>query len=108
LDNVNDVLELYYGDSFSEKGGLPSVTFVAEQVFLSPKYMSDLLKKETGYHAQETIHNFILKLAKHRLLSSNKSIAEISYSLGFEYPQYFSKIFKNKTGMTPIAFRNVH
>ena len=93
LQKVNEVLDKYYEQDSVEERGLPSVNTVAEQVFLSPKYMSDLLKKETGFSAQETIHQYILKLAKQRLLSTNESIAEISYGLGFEYPQYFSRMF---------------
>lgn len=108
LTKVNEVLDTYFEKDNIGEYGLPSVNFVAEQVFLSPKYLSDLLKKETGHSAQETIHHYILKLAKHRLLSTNDTVAEISYSLGFEYPQYFSRMFKNNTGMTPKEFRGAH
>ncbi len=86
--------------------GLPSVKWLADQLFLSPNYLSDLLKKETGMNAQEHIHYRIIEEAKNQLAHSENSVAEVAYALGFEYPQYFSKLFKIKTGMTPLAYRN--
>jgi YesN/AraC family two-component response regulator len=74
-------------------------------VHLSPSYLSDLLKKETGKNTQDHIHFYLIEEAKNILLSTNKSVGEIAYSLGFEYPQYFNKLFKQKTGKTPVEFR---
>lgn len=108
LDKVNHILDQYYSGTQAEILGLPSVHYLAERVFLSPNYMSDLLKKETGLGAQEIIHNYILKLAKYRLLNSQSTIAEISHTLGFEYQQYFSRMFKHHVGLTPKEFRNAH
>ena len=88
----------------SEKA-LPTVKYLAEQVNLSASYLSDLLKKETGKSAQDHIHFYLMEEAKSILLSTNKSVNEIAYSLGFEYPQYFNKLFKQKTGKTPVEFR---
>ncbi|MBS1661661.1 MAG: helix-turn-helix transcriptional regulator [Bacteroidetes bacterium] len=87
-------------------GGLPTVKYLAEQVHLSPSYLSDLLKKETGKNAQDHIHYYLIEEAKNMLLSTDKSVGEIAYALGFEYPQYFNKLFKQKTGKTPIEFRS--
>lgn len=67
--------------------------------------MSDQLKQETGLSPQELIHRYIIELAKTRLLSTQMNISELAYSLGFEYPQYFSRLFKNKTGLSPLDFR---
>ncbi|MCH6232407.1 helix-turn-helix domain-containing protein [Cognataquiflexum rubidum] len=69
--------------------------------------MSDLLKKETGKNAQEHIHYFLIEAAKNILINSDKTVNEIAYNLGFEYPQYFNKLFKQKTGQTPLEFRNL-
>jgi AraC-like DNA-binding protein len=66
------------------------------------------LKKETGKNAQEHIHYYLIEEAKNILTNSDNTVSEIAYSLGFEYPNYFSKLFKSKTGMTPIEYRNVN
>lgn len=84
---------------------IPTVKFCADLLNLSPNYLSDLLKKETGKSAQEHIHIHLLEKSKTQLLNSNKSIKEIAYSLGFEYPQSFSRLFKKKTGISPSEFR---
>jgi AraC-like DNA-binding protein len=88
--------------------GLPSVKYCAEQLSLSPNYLSDMLKKETGKSAQEHIHFHIIEKAKTVLLNSDSSVSEIAYDFGFEYPQYFSKLFTEKVGMSPAKFRNVN
>jgi AraC-like DNA-binding protein len=86
--------------------GLPTVRYCAEKLNLSPNYFSDLLKSETGKNTQEHIHYHLLEKAKTLLLSSDKNISEIAFELGFEYPQNFSKLFKQKVGITPGEFRN--
>jgi YesN/AraC family two-component response regulator len=75
---------------------------------LSASYLSDLLKKETGKNAQEHIHLYLIESAKNSLLNSGKNINEIAHDLGFEYPQYFTKLFKQKTGKTPMEYRNLN
>lgn len=85
---------------------LPTVKLLSEKVHLSPGYLSDLLKKETGMNAQEHIHYYLINAAKNKLLNSGDSVSQIAYSLGFEYPQYFGRLFKQKTGQTPVEFRN--
>jgi YesN/AraC family two-component response regulator len=98
----------YFGSEEIKQKGLPSVKFCADKLNLSANYLSDLLKKETGKNAQEHIHYYLIEEAKNLLLSTHVTVSEIAYDLGFEYPQYFSKMFKKKTGMTPAEFRNLN
>ena len=101
-------LQGYFESEVLQDLGFPSVKYFAEQLHLSPNYLSDLLKKETGKNGTEHIQLHVIELAKDRLLSSTVSVSEIAYDLGFEYPQYFSKMFKKNTGMTPAEFRNLN
>lgn len=96
----------YFDSKEPENNGLPTVKYFAEIMNLSPNYFSDLLKNETGKTAQEHIHYHLLDKARTLLLSSDKTVNEIAYELGFEYAQNFSKLFKRKTGITPTEFRN--
>lgn len=103
---IEKLLKEHFKKSDITETGLPTVKYLAEQVHLSPSYLSDLLKKETGKNTQDHIHFYLIEEAKNILLSTNKSVGEIAYSLGFEYPQYFNKLFKQKTGKTPVEFRS--
>lgn len=98
----------YFNSPENKTSGLPTVRYCAEKMNLSPNYLSDLLKSETGKNTQEHIHFQMLDRAKTLLLSSNKTINEIAFELGFEYPQNFSKLFKNKVGNSPTDFRKNH
>ena len=104
LEKVETILKQHFSD---EKllNGLLTVKYLADAVHLSPGYLGDLLKKETGLNAQEHIHQTVIEEAKNILLNSSKTVSEIAYNLGFEYPQYFSRLFKQKTGVTPMSFR---
>ncbi len=102
------LLKGYYQTELVFNLGIPNVQYLAKELNLSSNYLSDLLKKETGKTAQEHIHLFLIERAKNTLLNSNQSISEIGYSLGFEYPQHFSNLFKSKTGMSPSEFRNLN
>lgn len=82
--------------------------YCAKQLNISPNYLSDLLKKETGKTTQEHLHLFVIERAKNSLLNSKISISQIAYSLGFEYPQHFSNLFKLKTGMSPKEYRSLN
>lgn len=106
VSNIENILKGYFENEERRNEGMPSVKYLASKVNLSPGYLSDLLKKETGLNAQDHIHYFVIEQAKNILLLTNQSVSEIAYSLGFEYPQYFSRLFKQKTGKTPIEFRN--
>lgn len=99
------LLNDYFHSDKAEKLGLPSVTYCAEQLFISPNYLGDMIKKETGKSPQEHIQLKLISIAKERIFDPSKSISEIAYELGFKYPQHFSKMFKKVTGTTPNDYR---
>lgn len=101
-------LKGYYASEMASEHGLPNVQYLADKLNLSAKYLSDLLKKETGKTAQEHIHLFVIEKAKSTLLNSSQSISSIGYALGFEYPQHFSNLFKSKTGFSPSEYRSLN
>lgn len=106
LDQVEKILNNYINQNTEQIKQLPTVRYLAEQVNLSSDYLSDLLKKETGLSAQDHIHQCIIEEAKNQLKQTNKSVNEVAYALGFEYPQYFSRLFRRKTGLSPIEYRS--
>lgn len=108
VQQIEKLMKDYFGNHFNLERGLPSVQYFADKVNLSSGYLSDLLKKETGKNTQDHIHYHLIEQAKNILLGTNDSVNEVAFSLGFEYPQYFSKLFKQKTGMTPYEFRNLN
>lgn len=91
--------------AFYDNDKLPTVEQLAEKLNLSANYLSDFLKATTGNSAIEHIHGYIIEQAQKRLILSDKSISEIAFELGFEYPHYFSRLFKKRTGLTPTEFR---
>jgi len=101
-------LKMYYETGLFKIKGIPSVEYFSDKIHLSSSYFSDLLKKETGLNAKERINTFAIEKAKIRLLSSTDTISEIAYELGFNYPHYFSRLFKSKTGKTPNEFRQMN
>ena len=111
VENVSyfeKILKEYYASGQASESGVPSVTFIGKEMRMSPYYLSDLLKKETGRNTIEHIHFYIIDRAKSALLGTNQSVSEIAYNLGFEYPQHFAKVFKNKTGSTPSQYRKTN
>jgi AraC-like DNA-binding protein len=102
------LLKAYYLNNLVTELGMPSVQYFAKELNFSSNYLSDLLKKETGKSTQELIHLHIVERAKNTLLNSSLSVSEIGYSLGFEYPQHFSNLFKLKTGMSPSEFKRLN
>lgn len=108
LHQFQFILKAYYDKGLFIKTGVPAVEYFSEKVNLSANYLSDLLKKETGYSAKDQINNFIIDKAKTLLLRESDSISGIAYTLGFNYPHYFSRLFKNKTGMTPQEYRQLN
>ena len=105
LARLEILLEDYFnGDSLSQKG-LPTVQFIAENLNVSPNYLSGLLKLHTGQSTQQHIHNKLIEKAKEKLSTTNLSISEIAFELGFEHQQSFSKLFKTKTNVSPLEFR---
>lgn len=107
LATFESALHKYYNSEMLISVGIPSVKYLADELNLSPSYLSDILKRETGFGALEHIHKSIIKEAKTKLLISNKSISSIAYDLGFKYPQYFTRLFKKETGITPRDLRNI-
>ncbi len=107
LQHFERELKRYYRNNQypSNYAEFPTVAYFANLLHLSPSYLSDLLKSNTGKTTLEHIHLQIIEVAKERLLATNTSISEVAYSLGFDYPQYFSRLFKNKTGMTPKQYK---
>src|SRR5206468_3895831 len=85
--------------------GLPTVQFIAEALHVSPNYLSSLLTTLTGKSTQHHIQDMLIERAKVKLSTTDLSISEIAYELGFGYPQTFSKLFKARTLSTPLAFR---
>jgi AraC-like DNA-binding protein len=108
VSQIENILTQYFSGIKINELGLPTVKYLADKVNLSPSYLSDLLKKETGKNAQEHIHFYLIEEAKNLLINSEKNINEIAYNLGFEYPQYFNKLFKKKIGKTPMEYRNLN
>ena len=98
--HINDY---FLGDNPNK--GLLTVQKIAEQMHLSPNYLSDLLRVHTGQNTQQHIHEKLIEKAKERLSTTNLSIAEIAFALGFEHSQSFSTLFKKKTSMSPVEFR---
>ncbi|UTW61432.1 helix-turn-helix transcriptional regulator [bacterium SCSIO 12741] len=105
---VDEFIINYIDSQKSRAHGIPTVKQCAEKVNLSPNYLSDLLKKEIGKSTQELIHFHLIEKAKNLLLTSQDSVSTIAYDLGFEYPQYFGNLFKKKTGMSPMEFRQLN
>ena len=115
-ENVNkDVLarfekilnDYFYSDDPLESG-LPTVKYCAEKLFISPNYLGDLLKKETGKSASEHIQLKIIEVAKVKIFDLDKSISEIAYELGFKHPQHFARMFKKSVGLSPTEYRSMN
>jgi len=106
LTRMEDLLTAYFNSGALAQKGLPSVTYIAENLNISPGYLSGLLKSLTGQNTQQHLHNKLIELAKERLSTTNLSVSEIAYELGFEHLQSFSKLFKTKTSLSPMEFRH--
>ena len=99
-------LNTYFKEGLAARKGFPTVAYFADKLCLSTGYFGDLIKKETGMTAQRYIQNKIIDLSKRDLLGSTLSVSEIAYSLGFDYPQHFTRLFKKQTGLSPTEYRN--
>lgn len=104
LDQLETLLNNYFNDNANGKG-LPTVHFIAEQLNISPDYLSTLLKVTTGQNTQQHIHEKLIEKAKEKLTATSLSVSEIAYELGFQHSQSFSKLFKTKTNLSPLEFR---
>ena len=99
-----EILQTYFESKQLEENGIPTVEWLASQLQVSHRYMSDTIKAETGKTAVDQINLYLIEEAKNLLLAPNVSISETAYRLGFEYPQYFSRLFKKKIGISPKEY----
>lgn len=105
LDKVERLLTAYFTSERPQTIGLPTVAFLADELNLSANYFGDLIKKETGKTAQEHIQAKLLEVAKEKLFQPGKSVREVAYELGFNYPQHFTRFFKQQIGQSPNDYR---
>ncbi|MBW1654211.1 helix-turn-helix domain-containing protein [Flavobacterium quisquiliarum] len=105
LAHLEKLLEDFFNTKSLTRKGLPTVNYIAENLNVSPNYLSGLLKHLTGQSTQQHIHNKLIEKAKEKLSTTNLSISEIAFELGFEHQQSFSKLFKTKTNSSPLEFR---
>ncbi|MVM41128.1 helix-turn-helix domain-containing protein [Spirosoma sp. HMF3257] len=105
LNRLEEIIADYFNSDDLMEKGLPTVHYVAEVLNLSPTYLSNLLNVLTGQSTQQHIHDKLIDKAKEKLSVTDLSVSEIAYALGFEHPQSFSKLFKTKTNLSPLAFR---
>ena len=106
LTRFERLLDDYFNDDRAQREGVPTVKYCAGELCLSPNYFGDLVKKETGKTAQEYIQLKLIDVAKDRILDPAKSIGQVAYELGFQYPQHFTRLFKRITGRTPVEYRS--
>ncbi len=105
VSKFNDALAAYFKNGLLITQGLPTVNALASQLNLSPRYLSDMLKQETGKTAIDLIHIYLVNEAKNKLMSDDQRVSEIAYELGFENLPYFSRLFKQETGISPNQFK---
>ncbi len=105
LTRFEALLDRYFTGDNALQHGLPTVKYCASELCLSPNYFGDLIKKETGKTALDYIQHKIISLAKEQLLIPSNTVSSVSYNLGFQYPQHFTRVFKKATGMTPNEYR---
>jgi AraC-like DNA-binding protein len=105
LEKLEALLEDYFSNDELILAGLPTVQYIAEALHVSPNYLRGLLKVLTGQNTQQLIHDKLIEKAKEKLSGTDVSISEIAYTLGFEHPQSFTKLFKSKTNLSPLAYR---
>ena len=106
IDRLEDVLNDYFNDEEQLSKGVPTVQYIARTLKISTKYLGTLLKQLTGLTTQQHIHEKLIEKAKEKLTTTDLTVSEIAYELGFEHSQSFSKLFKTKTRQSPIEFRS--
>jgi AraC-like DNA-binding protein len=105
LAKFEQLLEEYFDTNTVARQGLLTVQYIAGRMNLSPNYLSDLLRVHTGQNTQQHIHEKLIEKAKEKLSTTGLSVSEIAYALGFEHAQSFSTLFKKKTSVSPLEFR---
>ncbi|WP_294287973.1 helix-turn-helix transcriptional regulator [uncultured Chryseobacterium sp.] len=105
IEKFEKVMDSYFHGEDPLLNGLPSVQDVADQLHVSASYLSDMLRSLTGLNTQQHIHHRFVEMAKEILSTTDLSVSEIAYRMGFEYPQSFTRLFKSKTSQTPLEFR---
>ncbi|SHJ63791.1 Helix-turn-helix domain-containing protein [Reichenbachiella agariperforans] len=105
LQKLEEILDDYFNNNKTLTQGIPTVQSLAEQLNISSSYLSDLLRSLIGQSAQHYIHSKLIEKAKEKLSTTNFTVSEIAYELGFEHAQSFSKLFKTKTNLSPLEFR---
>jgi AraC family transcriptional activator of pobA len=105
LQKLEEILDDYFNNEKSLLQGLPTVQYLSEHMNMSAGYLSDMLRSLTGQNAQQHIHEKLIEKAKEKLSTTSLSVSEVAYELGFEHPQSFSKLFKTKTNISPLEFR---
>jgi AraC family transcriptional activator of pobA len=106
LQQLEDLLNTYFKEENPVNNGIPTVQSLAEQLNYTPNYLSDILRSLTGLNAQQHIHQKLIERSKELLSTTNLTISEVAYKLGFEHPQSFSRLFKIKTKISPVQFRS--
>lgn len=106
ISKVESLIKKYFNNNIQIEFGIPKPEYFAEKIGFSTNYLSDLLKNETGRSTKDHIDDFVVDLAKTKLLNSKNTVSEIAYNLGFNYPHYFSRMFKKKIGESPVQFRS--
>lgn len=107
LAKFEQLLHEYYSGDKPRKLGVPTVSYCAAALHLSANYFGDLIRKESGITAQEYIQNAVITIARDRMVDIDKSISEVAYDVGFKYPQHFTRLFKQKVGVTPAVYRSM-
>jgi len=105
LTRFENLLDEYFESALAEQDGLPTVKYFADKLCLSSNYFGDMFKKETGKSPQEYIQEKVIELAKERISGTADTVSQIAYSLGFQYPQHFCRLFKKRVGYTPSEYR---
>ena len=105
MQRFTALLDDYFSHGLAARQGVPTVRYFADALNLSANYFGDLVKAQTGNSPQQLIQQHVIQQARHRLTSTTDSVSQIAYALGFEYPQYFSRLFKKQTGLTPQEYR---
>ncbi len=105
IEKFEKVLDDFFNDEEKLEKGMPTVQEVADQLNISPSYLSDMLRSLTGLNTQQHIHNRFVEKAKEILSTTDWSVSQIAYHMGFDYPQSFTRLFKSKTNQTPLEFR---